>query len=112
MNKSLGRNLKEDDIKDMINEIDKDGNGCIDFEEFLSLMDGKQMHTFTDEELGDAFNKFKNEDTGLIYHNELKKIMTNLGIKFKDNDIIDMIKEADGDGDGNINKTDFINMMK
>jgi len=41
MNKSLGRNLKEDDIKDMINEIDKDGNGCIDFEEFLSLMDGK-----------------------------------------------------------------------
>ena len=36
--RSLGQNPTEAELKDMINEVDADGNGTIDFPEFLSLM--------------------------------------------------------------------------
>lgn len=36
--RSLGQNPTEAELQDMINEVDADGNGTIDFPEFLSLM--------------------------------------------------------------------------
>ena len=36
--RSLGQNPTEADLQDMINEVDADGNGTIDFPEFLNLM--------------------------------------------------------------------------
>lgn len=38
MMRSLGQNPTEADLQDMINEVDADGNGTIDFPEFLNLM--------------------------------------------------------------------------
>jgi calmodulin len=36
--RSLGQNPTEVELKDMIREVDVDGNGTIDFSEFLNLM--------------------------------------------------------------------------
>lgn len=36
--RSLGQNPTESELQDMINEVDADGNGTIDFPEFLNLM--------------------------------------------------------------------------
>ncbi len=36
--RSLGQNPTEGELQDMINEVDADGNGTIDFPEFLTLM--------------------------------------------------------------------------
>lgn len=36
--RSLGQNPTEAELQDMINEVDADGNGTIDFPEFLNLM--------------------------------------------------------------------------
>jgi hypothetical protein len=36
--RSLGQNPTEAELQDMINEVDADGNGTIDFPEFLMLM--------------------------------------------------------------------------
>jgi Ca2+-binding EF-hand superfamily protein len=43
----------------------------------------------------------KNND-GLITSNELRRVMTHLGEKLSEQEVDDMIKEADGDGDGKI----------
>lgn len=44
----------------------------------------------------------KNND-GLISSKELRHVMTNLGEKLSEEEVDDMIKEADGDGDGMVN---------
>lgn len=56
--RSLGQNPTEAELQDMINEVDVDGNGTIDFPEFLSLMARKMRDTDTEEELIDAFRVF------------------------------------------------------
>lgn len=38
MIRSLDQNPTEDELQDMIDEVDADGNGTIEFAEFLSLM--------------------------------------------------------------------------
>lgn len=47
--RSLGQNPTEAELQDMINEVDADGNGTIDFPEFLHLMARKMkvrsLHT-------------------------------------------------------------------
>ena len=43
--RSLGQNPTEAELQDMINEVDADGNGTIDFLEFLSLMARKMRDT-------------------------------------------------------------------
>ena len=55
MMRSLGQNPTEAELQDMINEVDADGNGTIDFPEFLSLMARKMKDTDTEEELIEAF---------------------------------------------------------
>lgn len=44
----------------------------------------------------------KNKD-GLISSSELRHVMTNLGEKLSEEEVDDMIKEADMDGDGMVN---------
>lgn len=95
----------------MINEVDVDGNGTIDFPEFLSLMAWKMRDTDTEEELIDAFKVFDRDGNGLISAAELRHVMTNLGEKLTDEEVDEMIKEADIDGDGHINYEEFVRMM-
>ena len=51
MMRSLGQNPKEQELTDMINEIDEDGNGTVDFEEFLVMMAKKINDKDSEEEL-------------------------------------------------------------
>ena len=95
----------------MINEVDADGNGTIDFPEFLSLMARKMKDTDTEEELIEAFKVFDRDGNGLISAAELRHVMTNLGEKLTDEEVDEMIREADVDIDGLINFEEFVSMM-
>ena len=95
----------------MINEVDADGNGTIDFPEFLSLMARKMKDTDTEEELVEAFKVFDRDGNGLISAAELRHVMTNLGEKLTDEEVDEMIREAGVDGDGHINYEEFVRMM-
>ena len=53
--RSLGQNPTETELQDMINEVDADGNGTIDFPEFLTMMARKMNSTGSEEELREAF---------------------------------------------------------
>lgn len=49
------------------------------------------------------YRVFDKDNNGVITSTELRRVMTNLGEKLTDAEVEDMIKEADIDGDGNVN---------
>ena len=53
--RALGKNPTEAELQDMINEVDADGNGTIDFPEFLTMMARKMKDTDSEEEILEAF---------------------------------------------------------
>merc|ERR1712172_185172 len=109
--RSLGQNPTEAELLDMINEVDADGNGTIDFPEFLTMMARKMKDTDSEDEIKEAFKVFDKDGNGFISATELRHVMTNLGEKLTDEEVDEMIREADIDGDGQINYEEFVAMM-
>uniref|UniRef100_A0A6B2G2W3 Calmodulin-2 B (Trinotate prediction) n=1 Tax=Myxobolus squamalis TaxID=59785 RepID=A0A6B2G2W3_MYXSQ len=109
--KSLGQNPSNQELCDMINEVDLDKNGIIDFDEFLTMMSRKMTKGDSHEELLMAFQVFDKDGDGKITKDELKRVMTQLGENLCEEEIVEMMHEADTDGDGNVDFKEFCKMM-
>ena len=95
MLKSLGQNPNASELQDMINELDADGNGTIDFEEFTQFMAKLVTETDTAQELIQAFKVFDKDGDGLISYEELRVAIANLGEKLSDEEIDEMLEGVD-----------------
>ncbi len=71
----------------MINEVDIDHNGTIEFNEFLEMMARKMKETQTTEELQEAFKLFDQDGNGLISPQELKSVLKLLGEDMTDAEV-------------------------
>ncbi|TGO85386.1 hypothetical protein BPOR_0401g00030 [Botrytis porri] len=109
--RSLGQNPSESELQDMINEVDADNNGTIDFPEFLTMMARKMKDTDSEEEIREAFKVFDRDNNGFISAAELRHVMTSIGEKLTDDEVDEMIREADQDGDGRIDYNEFVQLM-
>ncbi|RCH99195.1 hypothetical protein CU097_014559 [Rhizopus azygosporus] len=109
--RSLNLNPTEAELQDMINEVDSDGNGLVDFSEFLTMMGRKMKDADSQEEIEEAFKVFDKDGNGYISAAELRHVMTSLGEKMTEEEVDEMIREADVDGDGQINYQEFVKMM-
>ncbi|XP_072376559.1 calmodulin-alpha-like isoform X2 [Diabrotica undecimpunctata] len=109
--RSLGQRPTETELRDMVNEVDQDGNGTIEFNEFLQMMSKKMKDADGEEELKEAFRVFDKNNDGLISSNELRHVMTSLGERLSEEEVNDMIKEADLDGDGQVNYEEFVTIL-
>ena len=105
----LGINLSTAELKDIIDEIDTNGNGIIGFSEFLSMMARKIKETQSKDKLWETFRIFDKEGNQSISAAELRYMMTQLGEKLTDEEIDEMIKIADTD---NINKVNYDEFVK
>ncbi|XP_052105394.1 calmodulin-A-like [Mytilus californianus] len=110
--KSMGENPTPKELRQIIHDVDTDGSGAIEFNEFLIMMARKYSEIREMKEITDAFKMFDRNGDGVISAAELRQVMTNMGQKLSDKDVDSMIKEADMDGDGQINYAEFIRMMK
>lgn len=108
---SLGYNITEAELMDMMNQIDSDGNGAIDFPEFLALMTKNLEDCDPEDILLESFKVFDRDGSGFIGVSELDRVFKLLGQEFKDYEIEAMIKAADVDGDGLVGYDDFMKMM-
>ncbi|KAH9729635.1 calmodulin [Citrus sinensis] len=112
---------RKEEVQEMISEVDFDGNGSIDFLEFLTIM-GRKMKENVSEELKEAFKVFDRDQDGFIsaaevnvhinhYTVHLRNVMMNLGERLSDEETEQMIREADLDGDGLVSFEEFARMM-
>uniref|UniRef100_A0A0K0CZI4 Calmodulin n=1 Tax=Angiostrongylus cantonensis TaxID=6313 RepID=A0A0K0CZI4_ANGCA len=108
--RSLGQNPTEQELLDMVNEVDIDGSGTIDFPEFCQMMKRmnkarKRALPFQEndsEMIREAFRVFDRDGNGYITAEEFRYFMTHMGEQFSDQEVDEIIAEVDIDGDGQV----------
>uniref|UniRef100_A0A1B0GA75 EF-hand domain-containing protein n=1 Tax=Glossina morsitans morsitans TaxID=37546 RepID=A0A1B0GA75_GLOMM len=110
--RALGFEPKKEEIKRMVAEIDKEGTGRISYDDFLHLMTMKMAEKDTKEEILKAFRLFDDDETGKISFKNLKRVAKELGETLTDEELREMIDEADLDNDGEVNQEEFLRIMK
>merc|ERR1711908_255651 len=82
--RALGFEVKNEELKKMVSDVDNDGNGTIEFVEFLGMMTGKMgekdsRENIDDEELQDMINQADRDGDGEINIDEFYRIMKKKG---------------------------------
>merc|ERR1712167_201191 len=110
--RSLGQNPTEAELSALMEEVDKDKSGTIEFEESVDLMARtNKTHEQMEEEIKNAFLTFDADGSGFITREELVETLTTMGDPVDEETINGMIAEADLDGDGKINYAEFTKIM-
>lgn len=101
----LGHQLDDATLAEIIAEVDEDGSGQIEFEEFTTLAarflveeDAEAMMA----ELKEAFRLYDKEGNGYITTGVLREILRELDDKLTNDDLDMMIEEIDSDGSGTV----------
>ncbi|EDW03376.1 caltractin [Drosophila grimshawi] len=110
--RALGFEPDKDEIKNMMDEIDKDKTGRIAFNDFLYLMRLKMAAKDTKQDILKAFSFFDDDGTDHISFDNLKRVSKELGENLTDEELQEMIDEADLDGDGEVCREEFLTVMK
>lgn len=85
----------------------------LNWNQFLLLMAQKLKSNDSEGALGDAFDVFDVKKQGYVLSKELRQFMTLLGdSRLSEEEVEKMIQEADVDGDGTIDKDEFIKMLQ
>uniref|UniRef100_A0A6M2DGI0 Putative troponin c-like protein n=1 Tax=Xenopsylla cheopis TaxID=163159 RepID=A0A6M2DGI0_XENCH len=110
----LGISLTEGMLNDIIKEVDVDGSGELEFEEFVTLAarfmveeDAGAMQA----ELKEAFRLYDKEGNGYITTAVLREILKELDDKITSEDLDMMIAEIDSDGSGTVDFDEFMEVM-
>ena len=115
--KALGHKATKEEVEQMFAQVDDDGSGEIEFDEFLVIMQ-RQMklanlngNAASGENWYEAFKIFDRNGDGYIDSEELGRVLRNMGENLQQFEIDEMIKEVDKTGDGKVNYDEFVHVM-
>ena len=109
---NLGIDAKNQTLQNMMNDIDKNQSGTIDFDEFIEMMTAKMSDKDTREDLEKVFELFIGDDTAdKIELKHLKRVAKELGENMSDDELNEMIVRADTDRDGKVSFEEFYAIM-
>eukprot|EP00069_Balaena_mysticetus_P002677 bmy_16231T0 len=109
--RSPGQNPTEAELRDLVGELDRDGSSTVGFPEFLSLMARKVKGRDAEDQIREAFCVFGKDGNGLMGAAELRHVMTRLGEKPSDQEVDEMIRAADVDGDEMEHYEEFVRLL-
>uniref|UniRef100_A0A8C5R918 Troponin C, skeletal muscle n=1 Tax=Leptobrachium leishanense TaxID=445787 RepID=A0A8C5R918_9ANUR len=111
----LGQTPTKEELDAIIEEVDEDGSGTIDFEEFLVMMVRQMKEDAqgkSEEELAECFRIFDKNADGYIDSEELAEILRSSGESITDEEIEELMKDGDKNNDGKIDFDEFLKMME
>merc|ERR1711998_358699 len=103
--KAFGQELEDDELQDMINEVDADGSGVIEFDEFVHMIVLRMEKAMMDDQkqVRKAFDVFDEHGDGHITSDTLRAALAKrMGKTVTMQEAQDMITAADKDGDGTV----------
>ena len=109
--KSTGEELSDSDMKKLLSHIGADNSSSVDFNQFLKMMAKRAQDNAPEQELREAFKLFDKDGHGFVSASEMRHLVTNRGERLTEEEADEFIKEADIDGDGQINYEEFLKMM-
>ncbi|XP_036194334.1 centrin-2-like [Myotis myotis] len=84
----------------------------MNFNDFLTVMTQKMCEKDSKEDILKAFKLFDDDETGTISFDNLKCVSNELGENITDEELKEMIDEADRDGSREVDEEDFLRIMK
>ncbi|XP_064085136.1 LOW QUALITY PROTEIN: troponin C, isoallergen Bla g 6.0201-like [Macrobrachium nipponense] len=112
--KMMGQSYNRQILNQIIEEVDVDGSGELEFNEFC-LLAAKFMNEEDEEELKkelyEAFRLYDKEGQGFIPTGVLREILHELDDKLTDEELDGIIDEIDQDGSGTVDFDEFMDMM-
>lgn len=103
----LGFSMSEEDLKRRLKEIDRRGNGVINFDEFIAVA-AERQHDEEEQAIICALKVFDTDADGYISKDGLSNGLKKLGFAFNEKQVEAMLHYADIHGDGKINYENFI----
>jgi centrin-1 len=110
--RALGFDVKKSEVRTMVADVAKSDAETVDFDQFVEIMAMKMALRDTKHEIIKVFRLFDDDRTGKISFANLKRVVNMVGERLTDNEIQEMIDEADRDGDGEIGEDEFYRVMK
>merc|ERR1712183_661405 len=102
----------ERQLTKMISEVDKDGSGEIDFDEFLILMNGKINDLQLQSEIHRIYDLFDADGDGLLSCADLCQALQDYaGESMTEEEAAEVMFDVDSDGSGKIDLAEFIAMI-
>jgi calmodulin len=110
---TLGIKTTTEELKLMVSEIDANGNGEVDFDEFVQVMSRKVNADYNVDEVQKAFKVFAgNAPDGHILISDLEKALQNYGKdKLSEEEAKSMVAQIESNADGFFNYGDYVSMM-
>lgn len=106
------RSLGLDASKELLTRLQENRTEPLDFDEFLSLMTQVINDRDIHEEIMRAFKLFDTDGSGKITMRDIKNVAEQLGEKISDEELHEMIKEADLDKDGSVDASEFLKVIQ
>ncbi len=110
--RALGFEPRREEIKKIISSCIKDESDVITLEQFVTIMSEKIADKGAKEEILKAFRLFDDDQTGKISFKNLQRVAQELGENLTEEELKEMIQEADQDNDGEVNQDEFLRIMK
>ena len=115
--RSIKRKLRmtENQIMKMVKQTDKNGDGSVDLEEFLNLVETAEQKRVIHKELiqrsgvRQAFMKYDKDGSGSITRDEFRRVVEDkYQTTMRANQIDKLMEAADKDNSGNISYDEFL----
>eukprot|EP00753_Platysulcus_tardus_P021288 PLAT8787.1.p1 GENE.PLAT8787.1~~PLAT8787.1.p1 ORF type:complete len:185 (-),score=84.11 PLAT8787.1:234-788(-) len=107
----LQYNPTEAELLDLLTDVDEDKEGTLDFHSFVTVVKDRMGAPDPAEAIIQSFRVFDKDGNGFVSGDLLRQVMTSMGEKLSDEEMEEMMRQADVDGDGHINYEDFVHAM-
>ncbi|KAH8673534.1 hypothetical protein BX600DRAFT_433155 [Xylariales sp. PMI_506] len=99
MSQSPGKPPSEEEVQQIVKEVDLDGDGTINFNEFITMMTG-QVYPPANEEAEHikAWKQYESSLNGSITASQFRQLVAGLGDEATDEEVEQLLNSVDGEG--------------